>query len=34
MTFILLYMFELFKDTFKCGFNGKVKVKFKVIHEK
>ena len=23
-------MFDLFQDTFKCGFNGKVKVKFKV----
>ena len=23
-------MFELFQDTFKYGFNGKVKVKFKV----
>ena len=21
-------MFELFQDTFKCGFNGKVKVKY------
>ena len=30
----LLYMFELFQDTFKCGFNGKVKVKFKVKYEK
>ena len=30
----LLYMFELFKDTFKCGFNGKVKVKFNVKYEK
>ena len=27
-------MFELFRDTFKCGFNGKVKVKFKVKYEK
>ena len=27
-------MFELFQDTFKCGFNGKVKVKFKVKYEK
>ena len=23
-------MFEFFQDTFKCGFNGKVKVKFNV----
>ena len=30
----MLYMFELFQDTFKCGFNGKVKVKFKVKYEK
>ena len=27
-------MFELFPDTFKCGFIGKVKVKFKVKYEK
>ena len=27
-------MFELFKDTFKYGFNFKVKVKFKVKYEK
>ena len=27
-------MFELFQYTFKCGFNGKVKVKFKVKYEK
>ena len=27
-------MFELFQDTCKCGFSGKVKVKFKVKYEK
>ena len=27
-------MFVLFQDTFKCGFNGKVKVKFKVKYGK
>ena len=27
-------MFELFNDTFKYGFNVKVKVKFKVKYEK
>ena len=27
-------MFELFQDTFKCGFNGKVKVKIKVKYGK
>ena len=27
-------MFEPFQDTFKYGFNGKVKVKFKVKYEK
>ena len=26
-------MYELFYDTFKCCFNGKVKVKFKVKYE-
>ena len=34
MTFFLLYIIELFQDTFKCGFNGKVKVKFKVKYGK
>ena len=27
-------MYEFFQDTFKCGSNGKVKVKFKVKYEK
>ena len=27
-------MSEVFNDTFECGFNGKVKVKFKVKYEK
>ena len=26
-------MFEVFQDTFKCGFNGKVMVKFNVKYE-
>ena len=27
-------MFKLFQDIYKCGFNGKVKVKFKVKYER